>query len=153
MRKVFFLFDYRSVMSSLIILYVLFTPFFTYAETEEVYYRCIDKNGAEIMTNNIIPEATCKPIGAFKKMTDQERENDKKEKEEKEIKRTVRYEKEQEAEKKAAEEAAKEKRLRDLEKRTAAAEQAAQNAQTAAAMANQAAKAAAAEAASHRRRP
>jgi hypothetical protein len=58
-----------------------------------MFYRCIDKNGIEIISDHFLSETTCEPIRSFEEMTDQERVNYEKEKEDREKKRTDEYEK------------------------------------------------------------
>jgi hypothetical protein len=91
MKRTLFLVAFKITIPSLIILFIFFTPIFLHAE-EEAYYQCMDKDGNEFMTNNIMSEANCKQIGAFDKMTDKEMENVKKEKARKEARRDIEYE-------------------------------------------------------------
>lgn len=89
-KKTSFLINFHFIMASLVILFILFTPFFTYAGT---LYRCVDTEGNETATDHLVGGSICKPIDTFKDMTDEERTNYDKEKEVKEKKRTEEYEK------------------------------------------------------------
>lgn len=72
MKKTSSLINFQVTISSLIILYMLFTPMFIYAAT---YYRCIDRSGSEIISNSPLQDVACKPMGTFEEMTDEERVN------------------------------------------------------------------------------
>ena len=85
MRKTSFLIAPRFIMPSLIILSILFAPFFAYAGT---LYSCIDKEGNETLSDYPLGGKTCKPIGTFEGMTHEESENYKKDREKKGLKNT-----------------------------------------------------------------
>jgi hypothetical protein len=88
MKKRSFVFDHYFAVSSFIVLFILFMPFFIYAGT---FYSCVDKEGNETLSDYPLGGKTCKPIGEFEKMTnkemtDKEMMDYKKEKEEKDKK-------------------------------------------------------------------
>ena len=85
---------------------LLDTPYFTYAVT---YYRCVGKGGDVSVTEYPLDGKTCKAIGTFEEMTDEEKMKEQSEREEKEKKRTEEYEK------RIAEEDAKRKANESLE--------------------------------------
>lgn len=72
MKKTSSLIDFQFTMPSLIILSILFTPLFTYAGE---FYKCIDKNGTETMSDHPLQDAACKLITTSKEMTNEERMN------------------------------------------------------------------------------
>lgn len=90
MKKTSSLIDSHFMMSLLIVLFILFTPFFTYAGS---VYRCVDKDGDIIISDHPSKEGTCKPQGSFKEMTDQELINYEKEKKDIEKRRDYEHEK------------------------------------------------------------
>ena len=89
MKKTSALIDFQFTIPLLIILCLLFTPIFAYAGT---FYRCIDANGSEIISDQPLSAKSCEPIMTFKDMTDEERVNYEKEKDAKEKKRADAYE-------------------------------------------------------------
>jgi hypothetical protein len=49
---------------------LLATPYFTYAVT---YYRCVGKGGDVSVTDYPLDGRTCKAVGPFEEMTDEEK--------------------------------------------------------------------------------
>jgi len=100
---------------SFLIVSMLFMPLLTEAGT---FYRCVDRDGNEILTTKPIDEITCKPVSEFQEMTDQEKLDYEKAREEKEIRREEEYVKAKEEEKTKAAEAARDARLSEIEENT-----------------------------------
>lgn len=83
MKKQSFLIGLHFMMP-LTILFILFMPIPIYAGD---YYKCIDSNGNEIITNQPIDMKTCKLIGVFQEITAEEVTKYRKEKENNDKKR------------------------------------------------------------------
>ncbi|MHB8136801.1 MAG: hypothetical protein ACYDGO_00260 [Smithellaceae bacterium] len=105
----------RFMSFSLLIVSMVLTSFLAEAGT---FYRCVDRDGNEILTTNPIDEITCKPVSEFQEMTDQEKLDYEKVREEKEIRREEEYVKAKEKEETKAAEEARDARLREIEENT-----------------------------------
>jgi hypothetical protein len=103
MKKTSFLITPHLIILSSIIFSILFVPVFACAESR-AYYRCVDKEGNEIISNNPVGDYTCKQIGRFEEITKEESDKYYKDREQK---KTEAYEKSKIAEEKEAEEKAR----------------------------------------------